>query len=110
MLLALVASASALTPCKTIRASYYAKKFEGRETASGKIYHGKLFTAAHRTLPFGTKLLVTNVKTHKQVTVTVNDRGPFHKKFDLDLSPAAAKALGITPGMGWGWVCYKEIK
>lgn len=79
----------------TIYTTYYAKKFEGRKTTSGQRYRGAKFTAAHRTLPFGTMLTVKNLRTGKIVTVRVNDRGPFSKKFSLDLSQAAAKAIGI---------------
>ncbi|TCC88187.1 septal ring lytic transglycosylase RlpA family protein [Pedobacter frigiditerrae] len=75
--------------------TYYAKKFEGRKTTSGERYRGAKFTAAHRTLPFGTMITVRNIVSGKTVTVRVNDRGPFSKKFSLDLSQSAAKALGI---------------
>lgn len=80
---------------KTIYTTYYAKKFEGRKTTSGERYRAKKFTAAHRTLPFGTLVSVKNLRTGKFVVVRVNDRGPFSKKFSLDLSQAAAKELGI---------------
>ena len=80
---------------KTIFATYYAKKFEGRRTTSGERYRAAKFTAAHRTLPFGTIVKVKNLRTGKTVEVRVNDRGPFSKKFSLDISGAAAKALGI---------------
>lgn len=80
---------------KTIFTSYYAKKFEGRKTTSGERYRGAKFTAAHLTLPFGTMVTVRNLVSGKIVTVKVNDRGPHSKKFSLDLSQSAAKALGI---------------
>lgn len=80
---------------QTLLATYYAKKFEGRKTTSGERYRAKKFTAAHRTLPFGTIVKVKNLVTGKTVEVKVNDRGPFSKKFSLDLSQGAAKALGI---------------
>ncbi len=83
------------TVVQTIFATYYAKKFEGRKTTSGERYRAKKFTAAHRTLPFGTLVKVKNLRTGKTVAVRVNDRGPFSKKFSLDISTAAAKALGI---------------
>lgn len=79
----------------TIYTTYYAKKFEGRKTTSGQKYRGAKFTAAHRTLPFGTMLSVKNLRTGKTVEVRVNDRGPFSKKFSLDLSQVAAKTIGI---------------
>jgi len=80
---------------KIIYTTYYAKKFEGRKTTSGERYRSAKFTAAHRTLPFGTIVKVKNIRTGKTVEVRVNDRGPFSKKFSLDVSLAAAKALGI---------------
>ncbi|WP_316786920.1 septal ring lytic transglycosylase RlpA family protein [Pedobacter frigiditerrae] len=83
------------TTSQIIFTTYYAKKFEGRKTTSGERYRGAKFTAAHRTLPFGTMITVRNIVSGKTVTVRVNDRGPFSKKFSLDLSQSAAKALGI---------------
>jgi rare lipoprotein A len=82
-------------------AAVYNDKLNGRKTASGKIYDRNALTAAHKTLPFGTQLRVTNTKNNKSVVVTINDRGPFHAGRILDLSPRAAKAIGIHPrGMG----------
>jgi rare lipoprotein A len=75
-------------------ASYYDKNYTGK-TASGARYDGTKFTAAHRTLPFGTRLRVTDRRSRRSVTVIVNDRGPFIKSRVLDLSYAAAKALGM---------------
>lgn len=80
---------------ETIITTRYHKRFEGRETTSGERYRANKFTSAHRKLPFGTKIKVTNPKNGKSVIVRVNDRGPFNRKFSLDLSQAAAKALGI---------------
>ena len=80
---------------KTIYTTYYAKKFEGRKTTSGERYRAAKFTAAHRTLPFGTLVKVRNLRTNKTIEVRINDRGPFSKKFSLDISRSAAKALGI---------------
>jgi rare lipoprotein A len=74
--------------------AYYSKDYKGK-VASGERYDPAKFTAAHRTLPFGTRLRVTDPKTKRSVTVTVNDRGPFTKGRVLDLSLAAAKKLGI---------------
>jgi rare lipoprotein A len=90
-------------------ASYYAQKFEGRRTANGERYHGKYFTAAHRTLPFGTLLKVTNPKNGKWVIVRVNDRGPHNRKRKIDLSYRAAKHLGITGKQGLAKVYMEEI-
>jgi len=77
--------------------SYYGKKFHGRQTANGEIYNMNKLTCAHKTLPFNTKLKVTNEDNNKSVTVRVNDRGPFIKGRDLDLSKAAAKKIGLIP-------------
>jgi rare lipoprotein A len=74
-------------------ASYYAKKFEGRKTASGQKFSNKKLTAAHKTLPFGTKVKVTNIKNNKTVVVTINDRLPKNSKRIIDLSQRAAKEL-----------------
>jgi rare lipoprotein A len=73
-------------------ASFYSKDYKG-PTASGEQYDPKKFTCAHRTLPFGTRVRVTDPKSHRSVEVTVNDRGPFAKGRVLDLSLAAAKVL-----------------
>jgi peptidoglycan lytic transglycosylase len=75
--------------------AYYSLNYHGR-TASGQVYDPGKFTCAHRTLPFGTRLLVTDPKSRRSVTVTVNDRGPFNKGRVLDLSLAAAKELRMT--------------
>jgi len=80
---------------KTVLATYYHRKFEGRRTTSGAKYRAKKFTAAHRTLPFGTMIKVTNPNNGKSVIVKVNDRGPFSKKLAIDLSERAAKQIGI---------------
>ncbi|ACU08368.1 Rare lipoprotein A [Flavobacteriaceae bacterium 3519-10] len=79
---------------RTSMASYYHDKFNGRKTASGEIFHNTKLTAANRTLPFGTKLKVTNLRTGKSVIVKVNDRGPFHSSRALDLSKAAFDEIG----------------
>lgn len=76
-------------------ASYYSDKLHGRKTASGAIYNKNLFTAAHRTLPFGTLLEVTNTRNNQSVIVVVNDRGPYTKDRLIDVSKAAAKELGM---------------
>ncbi|WOC52770.1 hypothetical protein BPO_2123 [Bergeyella porcorum] len=79
---------------KTSYASYYHDKFNGRRTASGEIFHNSKFTAAHRTLKFGTKVRVTNLRNGESVVVTINDRGPFHSSRALDLSKAAFDEIG----------------
>lgn len=81
---------------ETGEASYYADKFNGRLTASGERFNNKQLTAAHRVLPFGTKVLVTELESGKTVVVRINDRGPFKRGRIIDLSKAAAVAIGIT--------------
>jgi peptidoglycan lytic transglycosylase len=76
-------------------ASWYGPGFYGRKTASGERFKKNKLTCAHRTLPFGTQLMVTNLENGKNVEVTVNDRGPFVRNKIIDLSPAAAKELGL---------------
>ncbi|HXX64484.1 MAG TPA: septal ring lytic transglycosylase RlpA family protein, partial [Bacteroidota bacterium] len=76
-------------------ASYYADEFQGRKTASGEVYDMNDLTAAHRTLPFGTKVRVTNKETGKSVVVRINDRGPFKEDRVIDLSLGAARQLGL---------------
>jgi rare lipoprotein A len=75
-------------------ASVYA--YSGEKTASGQRAHPGGFTAAHRTLPFGTKVKVTNKRNGRSVTVRINDRGPFVRGRIIDLTPAAARALGFN--------------
>ena len=75
--------------------SWYGKPFHGRTAADGSRFNMYQPTAAHRTLPFGTKLKVTCVKTGKSTVVTVTDRGPFHGNRALDLSYGAARTIGI---------------
>ncbi len=77
------------------RASYYADKFDGRRTASGEIFDQDEMTAAHRTLPMGSRVKVTCEKTGRSVTVRVNDRGPFTGTRVIDVSKAAARELGM---------------
>ena len=76
-------------------ASYYAAKFHGRRTASGEAFDMHAMTAAHRTLPFGSKVRVTNPANGKSVVVRINDRGPFTKGRAIDVSRAAAEELGL---------------
>ena len=74
----------------------YSKSLCGKATANGGKLNCDALTAAHRKLPFGTKIRVTNLKTDKSVVVKINDRGPYSKKDILDLSPKAAKMIGLT--------------
>ena len=81
-------------------ASYYHNKFNGRKTASGEVFSNNKLTAAHRTYPFGTYLKVTNVANGKSVVVKVNDRGPFTKEKELDLSRKAFMDITDNPNKG----------
>jgi len=80
---------------ETCIASWYGFNFHGRLTASGEVYNMYDFTAAHKTLPLGVYVLVTNLENGKKVVVKINDRGPFVKNRCIDLSYAAARALGM---------------
>jgi rare lipoprotein A (peptidoglycan hydrolase) len=90
---------SACNGGRRVMSAYY---WEGRQTASGQAFNPQGMTAAHRTLPFGTRLTVTNPRTGKSVNVIVNDRGPFVSGVSLDLSLGAAQAIGMH---GTGAVC-----
>lgn len=79
----------------TGRASWYGPKFHGKETASGETFDMTELTAAHRTLPFGTRVRVINEANGKAVVVRINDRGPFGGKRIIDLSRKAAEIIGI---------------
>jgi rare lipoprotein A len=76
-------------------ASYYGAKFHGRRTASGERFNQNALTAAHKTLPLGTKVRVTNLRNGESVEVTINDRGPYVKGRIIDLSKGAARELGM---------------
>src|SRR6478752_5097735 len=77
------------------KASYYSNKLEGKKMANGEKYNPRKLTAAHKTLPFGTRIKVTNLDTQKSVKVKVTDRGPFSPGRVLDLSYSAADKLDI---------------
>ena len=77
-------------------ASYYADKFDGRTTASGEIFRQDSLTAAHKHLPFGTVVLVTNLKNQQQVMVKINDRGPFVEGRIIDLSKKGAETINMV--------------
>lgn len=81
---------------ETGKASYYADKFEGRQTSNGETFKQRKKTAAHRTLPFGTKVTVKNLTNGKTVKVRINDRGPFVKGRMIDLSKKAAKKINMV--------------
>jgi rare lipoprotein A len=80
-------------------ASWYGKDFHGQKTSSGEVYDMYKISAAHKTLPFGTWVRVNNLENNRKIEVRINDRGPFSKERIIDLSYAAAKALGVAgPG------------
>ena len=102
------ASASASAPPATASAAasetgqiaWYGRKFAGRKTASGEAFNPEALTMAHKTLPFGTRVKITNPKNNKSVTVRVNDRGPTQADRVGDVSYAAARKLGmLKPGV-----------
>ena len=80
---------------QTVVATWYGSELAGNRTASGEKFNPNGLTAAHRSLPFGTCLRVSNPKTGRNVAVRVNDRGPFTKGVSLDLSHGAARAIGM---------------
>ena len=90
-------------------ASYYADSLQGNKTASGEPYDKNALTAAHRSLPFGTKVKVTYLKTGQSVTVVINDRGPHEGGRIIDLSGAAAAKVGLKEA-GHGKVRLEVIE
>jgi rare lipoprotein A len=94
------ATASAVPAAKGFSgvADYYAEYYHGKKTASGALHDKTKLMAAHRTLPFGTRVRVVNRKTKKQCIVIINDRGPFTPNRVIDVSYAAAQELGIISG------------
>jgi len=89
-------------------ASWYGPGFHGRKTANGERFDMEELTAAHKTLPFGTRVLVQNPRNGKEVVVRINDRGPFIQGRVIDLSKAAASALGMK-SRGHDTVVLKEV-
>jgi rare lipoprotein A len=85
-----------VTKTTTGIASYYAKRFDGRRTSSGETFNHQKLTCAHKTLPFGTVLVLTNLRNNKKVTVKVNDRLPPKSKRTVDLTMRAAKELDFV--------------
>jgi len=90
-------------------ASVYSDSLSGRKTASGQRFNQKKLTAAHRSLPIGTKVRVTNLHNNKTVDVFINDRGPFHRNRVIDLSSAAASKIGMRK-RGFAQVKLQIIK
>jgi rare lipoprotein A len=89
-------------------ASWYGPGFNGKRAASGEIFNENAMTAAHRSLPFGTKVMVTDQRTGRQIAVTINDRGPFVGSRIIDLSKAAATELGFR-NRGTTSVCLSQL-
>lgn len=94
--LSLAAMISFSPPLMASSETGIASVYSDEKTANGEYAHASLLTAAHRSLPFGTKVKVTNVETGRFVIVRINDRGPFIKGRIIDLTPAGAKAIGST--------------
>jgi rare lipoprotein A len=90
------AAAPAAATVETGRIAWYGKKFAGRKTASGERFNPDALTMAHKSLPFGPRVRITNLKNKKSVTVRVNDRGPTQPDRVGDVSLAAARALGMV--------------
>jgi rare lipoprotein A (peptidoglycan hydrolase) len=88
--------APAAKPLGSGRASYYGEELAGNPTASGESFDPTKLTAAHRTLPLGSRVRVTNTRTGDAVVVRINDRGPFHGQRVIDLSKAAARKIGMV--------------
>lgn len=84
---------------RLVEASHYGEELAGQKTANGEIFNPELLTAAHKELPFGTIVQVGNPRTRKSVRVRINDRGPFVGDREIDLSTAAARAIGFS-GVG----------
>ncbi|MEZ0607900.1 septal ring lytic transglycosylase RlpA family protein [Fibrella sp. WM1] len=104
LLMSLLLFAGSLKPAKAPqegpvqqsgKASYYANKFSGCRTSSGERVKQHIFTGAHRTLPFNTLVEITNTNNQRSVIIRINDRGPFHKGRIVDMTYAAAKAIGL---------------
>jgi rare lipoprotein A len=113
LLIAMVCTFAACSPKinQTGKASFYADKFDGRKTASGEKFWNSKFTAAHKTLPFGTMVKVVNLDNGKTVKVRINDRGPFVEGRIIDLSKKAAHQIAIDKvGVGKVKISYKKKK
>ncbi|GEP00612.1 septal ring lytic transglycosylase RlpA family protein [Methylobacterium haplocladii] len=93
---AIVCALLSVAPAHADIASWYGPGFHGRKTANGERFDQNALTAAHKTLPFGTRIRVTNEATGRSVLVRINDRGPFVKGRAIDLSAGAARAIGCA--------------
>jgi rare lipoprotein A len=92
------------------KASYYARKFAGRKMANGKRMNPRRDIAASKTLPLGTTAKVTNLETGRSAVVTIEDRGPYVRGRIVDLSPATAEKIGLTPEVGVATVAVAPIE
>ncbi|MCH5715389.1 septal ring lytic transglycosylase RlpA family protein [Niabella hibiscisoli] len=112
LLLCLIAfSSCSRKVIETGKASFYADKFVGRKTASGTVFKQNKLTAAHKTLPFGTRVKVKNQANGKTVKVLINDRGPFVQGRIIDLSKKAAQRLDmVNAGVSTVTIKYKKKK
>ena len=109
LLVLLIFASCAEKVTQTGKASFYSNKFNGRKTASGETFRNSKKIAAHKTLPFGTKVKVTNIITGKSVKVRIADRGPFVQGRIIDLSRKAARKIGlIDQGVGSVKIQYKK--
>ena len=90
------AAADSAMPAQVGHASWYGEDFASRLTASGQRFDPQKLTGAHRTLPFGSKVRVTNLRNGRSVLVTITDRGPFRSRREIDLSYSAARLLGMV--------------
>lgn len=95
---------------KNVHASYYADKFNGKKTASGEKFNNNKYTAAHKKLPFGTKVKVTNKANDKSVVVEINDRGPFSAGREIDLSKKAFMEIADNKNHGSLTVNIEVVK
>ena len=95
LLLLLLAGCATRGPSEVGVASYYSHPFHGRQTASGRTYNHNKLTAAHPTLPFGTRVRVTNLRNGRKIVLTITDRGPYANGRIIDVSRRAARELGF---------------
>jgi rare lipoprotein A (peptidoglycan hydrolase) len=103
-----VAPVTPRKPRQSLHASYYGRELAGRRTASGEKFNPAGMTAAHRTLPFGTRLRVINPQNGRSVIVRINDRGPFVRSRGIDVSLGAAQMLGFV-GQGTARLEIEEL-
>ena len=96
LLASIAGSVAPVSASERCEASWYGPGFYGNLTANGEVYTGRTYTAAHKSLPFNTKVLVTDLNTGRSVIVRINDRGPYIAGRCIDLSPEAKRGLGMN--------------